>query len=67
VREAKGANVPLRRRRQYAAWGCFSRHAQRMLRAWVFSGDIARVNVTANGHDDTVALMTYILDRENNS
>jgi hypothetical protein len=35
-----------------------------MLRAWEFSGDIACVNVTANGHDATVALMTYILERE---
>jgi hypothetical protein len=38
-----------------------------MLRAWEFSGDIACVNVTANGHDATVALMTYILERENRS
>jgi len=67
VREARGANVTFGRRRPYAAWGCSSRHAQRMLRAWEFSGDIACVNVTANGHDATVALMTYILHRENRS
>lgn len=51
------------RRRRCIAWGCiFSRHAQRMFRAWEFSADNICINVNTKGRHVSVAFMIQIFE-----